>query len=109
MKTKCYSVRLKSLVDFSSRSFKATAFDGSTAIIPKSQVFGQDYDVEKCDAYWIAAFVLEDPVRMLQFSDKKQAIFNPDTGQMQPVIIIQKHIPKKINPINYKPIKELQR
>ena len=53
MKTKCYSVRLESLVSISARAYKATAFDGSTAIIPKSQVFGQDYDVQKSDAYWI--------------------------------------------------------
>lgn len=42
MKTKCYSVRLASLVSISDKAYKATAFDGSTAIIPKSQEFGQD-------------------------------------------------------------------
>lgn len=76
MKTKCYSVRLQSLVSISDRAYKATAFDGSTAIIPKSQVFGLDYDVQKSDAYWIAAFILDKPDCKLQFSSKKVMWFN---------------------------------
>ena len=46
-KTKCYSVRLESLVRISPKAFKATAFDGSSDIIPASQVFGRDFEVEK--------------------------------------------------------------
>ena len=76
MKTKCYSVRLQSLVSISDRAYKATAFDGSSSIIPKSQVFGQDDDVEKCDAWWIAAFILEKEDCKLQFSCKKVKWFN---------------------------------
>ena len=37
MKTLCYSVRLESLVRISDKAFRATAFDGSTDIIPDSQ------------------------------------------------------------------------
>lgn len=59
MKTLCYSVRLESLVKISDKAYKATSFDGTTDIIPASQVFGQDYDVIKSDAYWISAWILD--------------------------------------------------
>lgn len=70
-KIKCYSVRLESLVSISEKAYKAFAFDGSTAIIPKSMVFGQDFEVQKSDAYWIAAFILEKEDCHLQASGKK--------------------------------------
>lgn len=76
MKTKCYSVRLSSLVSISDKAYKATAFDGSEAILPKSMVFGQDYEVQKSEAYWIAAFILEKEECKLQYSDKKVKWFN---------------------------------
>ena len=76
MKTKCYSVRLQSLVSISDRAYKATAFDGSTAVIPKSQVFDQDFEVQKSEAAWIAAFILEKDDCKLQYSDKKVKWFN---------------------------------
>lgn len=69
MKTKCYSVRLESLVSISDRAYKATAFDGSEDIIPKSQVFGQDWEVTKSEAYWISAWILEK--KSIQYSSKK--------------------------------------
>ena len=40
MKVLCYSVRLSSLTSISEKAYKAVAFDGSEAIIPKSQVLG---------------------------------------------------------------------
>lgn len=70
-KYKCYSVRLEMLEDYSEKSYKAHAFDGSTAFIPKSAVFGQDFDVQKSDAYWIAAWVLDKDDCKLQYSSKK--------------------------------------
>jgi hypothetical protein len=68
-KTKCYSVRLEMLISISEKACKATAFDGSTAILPKSQVFGQDFEVQKSDAYWISAWILGQ--KDLQYSTKK--------------------------------------
>ena len=68
---KCYSVRLKSLASISDKAFRATAFDGSSAIIPKSQLYAVDYTVSKSDAYWIAAFILEKEDCQLQYSGKK--------------------------------------
>lgn len=37
MRIKCFSVRLKDLVSISEKAYKATAFDGSTAIIRKAR------------------------------------------------------------------------
>lgn len=74
MRTLCYSVRLESLVRISDKAFKATAFDGSSDIIPASQVFGRDYEVMKSDAWWISAWILGK--KSIQYSGKKQAWFD---------------------------------
>lgn len=99
-KTLCYSVRLASLRSISYKAYLAKGFDGSEAIIPKSQFYGTDYDVQKSTAYWIAAWILEK--KNLQYSDKKQAWFNPKTGQMEEVIHtkVERHVPEKKEPIN---------
>lgn len=69
-KTKCYSVRLMALSSISDKAYKAIAFDGSEAIIPKSQVFGEDYEVQKSEAYWISAWILGQK-EGFQYSTKK--------------------------------------
>lgn len=109
MKTKCCSVRLQSLVSISDKAYKATAFDGSEAVLPKSQVFGPDYEVSKSEAYWIASWILEK--KELQYSGKKIGWFNSDNGRIEPniEITIEKYIPEKIQAVNLKPLKELQR
>lgn len=104
MKTKCYSVRLESLISISDKAFKAIAFDGSEAIIPKSQVFGQDYEVQKSEAYWIAAWILEK--KDLQYSGKKAAWFD-ENGKMIPTYHIEHHKPERIEPTEVEPLKEL--
>ena len=98
MKTKVLSVRLQSLVEISDKAYKATAFDGSMAIIPKSQVFGTDYDVQKTEAYWISEWILEK--KELQYSNKKVAWFNADTSSIEPhiSITVEHHIPIPIQP-----------
>ena len=93
--TKCYSVRLESLVSISDKCFVATAFDGSEALIPKSQVYGQDYDVSKSDAYWITAWIL-DKKPELQASLKKWTNFSK-AGKNIGQIEFTHHTPKKIN------------
>lgn len=70
-KIKCYSVRLAELKSVSEKSYKATAYDGSEAFIPKSMVFGHDHEVQKSEAVWVAAFILEKDDCKLQYSDKK--------------------------------------
>jgi hypothetical protein len=104
-KLKCYSVRLESLTSISDKAYKATSFDGSTAIIPKSMVVGQDYEVQKSDAYWISAWILEQ--KELQYSDKKEAWFDRETGRKLPTFTIEKHVPAKIEAKETQPNVEL--
>lgn len=96
MRVKCYSVRLASLTSISEKAYKAEAFDGSEAIIPKSQVFGEDYEVSKSEAYWISAWILEQ--KHLQYSGKKEAWFDKATGKKLPSYTIEKHKPAPIEP-----------
>lgn len=107
MRSLCYSVRLSSLTAISDKCYLATAFDGSEALIPKSQVFGQDYSVQKSEAYWISEWILKQ--KDLQYSGKKQATFDSVTRKEVPVWIIEKHEPVKINPLENNTIKELKR
>lgn len=107
MKVKCYSVRLKSLTEISDKAFKAEAFDGGIDIIPKSQVYGPDFDVLKSEAWWITEWILEK--KSITFSRKKEAWFDVDSKEMQPHYIVEKHVPERINPINNKPNNELIR
>jgi hypothetical protein len=106
MRTLCYSVRLESLVRISDKAFKATAFDGSSDIIPASQVFGRDYEVQKSDAYWISAWILEK--KSIQYSSKKQAWFDEDR-HMMPTYTIERHTPEKIEAKESNVINELKR
>ena len=93
MKTRCFSVRLLDLQEISEKAYKAVAFDGSEAILPKSQVFGRDLDVAKSDAYWISAWILEK--KPLQYSSKKEAYFDSESRKQLPSVTIDKHIPIK--------------
>ncbi len=93
--TKCYSIRLDSLISISDKCYLATAFDGSEALIPKSQVYGQDYDVRKSEAYWISAWIL-DKKPELQASLKKWTNFSK-AGKNIGQIEFKHHIPKKVN------------
>jgi hypothetical protein len=106
-KVKCYSVRLQSLTDISEKAYKATAFDGSTAILPKSCVFDCDYDVSKSEAYWIAAWILEK--KELQYSHKKEGWFNTVTKRIEPAVIVERHVPARIEPVNTNPDAALTR
>ncbi len=96
MRTLCYSVRLESLTNISEKCFKATAFDGSEALIPKSQVFGQDWDVSKSEAYWISKWILEQ--KSIQYSSKKEAWFDSITRKKLPTFTIEKYTPERIKP-----------
>jgi len=93
-KVKCYSVRLESLTRISDRCYKARSFDGSEDLIPMSQVMGNDNDVQKSDAYWISAWFLEK--KNIQYSTKKEAWFDSESGRMLPTFTVEKHVPKKL-------------
>lgn len=107
MRTECVSVRLESLFSISEKAYKAVAFDGSEAIIPKSQVFGRDYDVIKSEAWWISAWILEK--KELQYSDKKRAWFDNESRERLPDIIVEKHTPERKNVKSNNIIKSLQK
>ena len=92
MRTRCFSVRLQDLQSISDKAFKAVAFDGSEAILPKSQVFGRDWDIAKSEAYWISAWILEK--KDLQYSHKKEAFFDSVSREQLPSYTIEKHIPE---------------
>ena len=106
MRVRCYSVRLKSLVRISDKAFRATSFDGRSDIIPSSQVFGQDYEVQKSDAYWISAWILEK--KSIQYSAKKSAWFDNDTGRKLPNIVVEKHHPDHVRPVDDNTIDDLR-
>lgn len=107
MKTLCYSVRLESLTAISDKCYKASAFDGSEALIPKSQVFGQDYSVTKSEAYWISEWILKQ--KSLQYSGKKKAWFDSVTRKMMPTYKIEKHTPERVEPVESNTIKKLKK
>jgi hypothetical protein len=96
-----------SLVRISDKAHKATSHDGSSDIIPSSQIFGQDYDVQKSEAYWISAWILDK--KSLQYSTKKEAWFDSESGRMLPTYTVEKHKPAKIEKTEVEPIKELQK
>ena len=105
MRTLCYSVRLESLVRISDKAFRATAFYGTSDIIPASQVCGRDYEVMKSDAYWSSAWVLGK--KNSQYSGKKQAWFD-ENGHMMPTYTIERHTPEKLEPKESNIIDELK-
>ena len=107
MRTLCYSVRLESLVSISDKAYKATCFDGTTDIIPKSQVFGRDWDVMKSEAWWISAWILEK--KNLQYSSKKSACFDSNTGKMLPTVIVEKHEPERMEAVTENIIGDLRK
>ena len=98
--TKCYSVRLQSLISISDKAYKALSFDGREDIIPKSQVFGEDFDVKNSQAFWISAWILSK--KDIQYSTKKARNFSKN-GKMLPDIEITKHIPAEIKAEDTKP------
>lgn len=107
MRVKCYSVRLESLVSISDKAYKATCFDGSSDIIPKSQVFGRDWDVMKSEAWWISAWILVK--KNLQYSCKKMAEFDSETAMMLPTITVENHRPEKMEAVSENVVNELRK
>ena len=107
MRVKCLSVRLKSLVRISDKAFKAESFDGTSDVIPASQIFGRDFDVDKSDAYWIGEWILGK--KSIQYSYKKSAWFDSDTRRMLPTYTVEKHKPEKREIVDNNFINDLKR
>lgn len=76
--------------------FKAISFDGSESLIPSSQVFGPDLEVEKSEAFFISAWILDK--KNLQYSIKKEAWFDSATRQRLPFYTVHKHVPEPYKP-----------
>jgi hypothetical protein len=106
MKTKCYSVRLKDLVQVSPKAYKAIAFDGSTAFIPASQVFGEDDAVKNSETYWISAWILERTE--LQYSRKKEGWFD-EKRRLLPSYRVERHVPGAREALPHNEINELRK
>lgn len=98
---------MESLTSISEKAFKARSFDGSEDIIPKSCVFGTDYQVIKSDAYWIAAWILEK--KNLQFSSKKSAWFDENGSKIDEPLKVERHSPDKKEPVLDNKIKTLEK
>ena len=105
-RTKCISVRLSSLVSISDKAYKATAYDGSSCVLPKSQVFGKDYEVMKSDAYWISEWILHQ--KNIQYSSKKVAFFDEKRNKL-PNYEVEHHFAEKVAPKAENIIEELKR
>lgn len=107
MRTKCYSVRVKSITQISPKAYKVSSFDGGEDILPSSCIFGRDYEVQKSDAYWIASWILEK--KSIQYSAKKVAWFDSDTRKMLPTQVIRHHVPGKVKVAENNEIKDLEK
>lgn len=88
-KTLCYSVRYSSMANISPKAVVITSFDGSEDVIPKSQIFGIDYEVAKSEAIWVAAWILEK--KSIQYSTKKAAYFDSESRKRLTDIQVIKH------------------
>lgn len=106
MKIKCISVRLESLVRISPRAFKANAYDGSSDIIPESPIFGQDFGVEKSEAWWISEWILKQ--KHIQWSPKKVAWFDSENRKQLPSYFVERHHPGHIEPLKSNEIESLK-
>lgn len=107
MKVKCYSVKV-ALMEERERCFKVKTYDGSTAYIPKGFVYGQDFQKVKSDAWWISAWWLENKTE-LQYSAKKTAWFDKDTGRELPSYVVTRHVAEKRQAVENNDIEELRR
>lgn len=105
-KTLCISVKVESLIPISDKAYKVRSFDGSEDILPKSCVFGQDYEVQKSEAYWVASWILGK--KKIQYSNKKQRWFD-ESGKMLPTVTYERHTPTKEKPVNDNTISDLKR
>lgn len=104
--TKAYSVRVASVEDISPKAVRLTAFDGSSDIFPKSAIFGEDLEVTRYAALWVAAWIL--PKKELQFSTKKVAFFG-GRGQMRRFVVqAEEHKPERVAPAGNNEIDELR-
>ena len=91
----------------SDKAFMAESFDGTSDVIPESQIYGADFDVCKSDAYWISEWILRK--KDIQYSYKKCAWFDSDTRRMLPTYTVEKKKKKKREIVDNNFINDLKR
>ncbi len=94
MKILCYSVRYADLRVLSPKAVLLKSFDGSEAVIPRSQIFGEDFSSSKSEAVWVSAWILER--KGIQYSAKRAAWFDPETRKMYPDVQVIRHKAAKV-------------
>lgn len=102
-KTLCYSVRLESCYRYSPKSYKLTDYSGNSCFIPAMAFFGEDYEVTKGNAYWIAEWVLKN--KDIVYSDKKKAYIDDRGNKTKDVVT---WVPQHMEPVENE-IDELKR
>jgi hypothetical protein len=108
-KVLCISVRFKALEEYSSKSYKADTWCGKKLFIPNSAYLGQDYEVQKSEAHWIAEWFLKKQESGFSYSEKKKAWIDKTTGKVMPIIQIERHVPEPINSKDISPDESLIR
>ena len=106
MRVKCISIRLQNLVRITDKAYKATDFNGNTDIIPASQIYGEDNEVGKSDAYWVTEWILNK--KNLTCRRKKERFFDLATRRQIQTCTVEYHKPIKIAPVNENKITTLK-
>lgn len=104
---KCILVKLSEIADISQLAIKVKDFNGNTAIIPKSQVFGYEGgdDYEAC---WVSEWILKQ--KHITFSHKHEAWFNTSTRKLSSQSKRVTHCtPAKLDPVESNLIESLKR
>lgn len=110
MATEVYSVRIVEMREVSPKAVSLTAFDGSSDIFPKSAIYGHDDEVGKCEAVWVAAWIL--PKKALQYSTKKMRMADDLTGKVyapRPTIEREYHNAPEVAPVESHEIESLRK
>lgn len=92
---RCYLVKVKELISISDKAYKAVGHDGSTAILPKSQVIMPG----NCEnEWWVSCWIMDE--KELQHSKKIIAWANAGTYTVKYEVQHEHHIPKPLAPLN---------
>lgn len=106
MRVRCYSVRVKEVRSISDLACVITTHDGSSDIFPKSQIFGEDYEVVKCDAIWVSAWILDK--KKLTYSSKKECWMD-ENGRKLPTYTVTEHKAADVAALNNNVINDLKK
>ena len=104
---KCILVKLSEIADISPLAIKVKDFNGNTAIIPKSQVFGYE-EGNGYEACWVSEWIVKQ--KHITFSHKHEAWFNTGTRKLSSQQKTVTHYkPAAIAPVESNLIESLKR